>query len=162
MSTICVYLRGWNTTLLINGFLIITCSIGIFFVYEKRVMHVHTYINVIEKSITSAKTVQTFLRRLYKWPSFGVGEVSSEQWSSEQCTAVLLTVISSEQWTAVLLAVVSSEQWTAVLLAVVSSEQWTAVLLAVVSSEQWTAGSGQQWAVDCCTAGSGKQWAVKQ
>jgi len=43
--------------------------------------------------------------------------------SSEQCTAVLLTMVSSEQWAAVLLAVVSSEQWTTVLLAVVSSEQ---------------------------------------
>jgi len=42
---------------------------------------------------------------------YRVGEVSSEQWSSEQCTAVLLAVVSSEQWTAVVLAVVSSEQY---------------------------------------------------
>ena len=30
-----------------------------------------------------------------------VGEVSNEQWSSEQWTAALLAVVSSEQWTAV-------------------------------------------------------------
>ena len=45
-----------------------------------------------------------------KQRSIRVGEVSSEQWTSEQWTAVLLAVVSSEQWTAVLLAVVSSKR----------------------------------------------------